>query len=141
MTTTDVRLPHASTAWFEMVGTAMCDAVLQAGLSSDLNLSIVELYTDGADLGGGLRQGLRFDIASGKPSFRVGVRPDEQGDIRIDVTTAGSREVNMLHSDDPAYPAAVGRLMSAGEMKIEGDLSLLKDWIGPVHDVVVDRTR
>ncbi|MGB3166635.1 MAG: hypothetical protein WBA68_07670, partial [Alteraurantiacibacter sp.] len=63
--TTDAKRHHGTTAWFEMVGALLCEAAMQAGLSPNLNLSLVERYTDGIALPGGLIQGLRFDISCG----------------------------------------------------------------------------
>lgn len=138
--TTDVKVPHGTTAWFEMLGDVMCQAASQAGLSPNLNVTVVEHYTDGVELSDGLVEGFRFYIIDGKPSFKVGARPEERGDITLDVTRAASRELNMLHSDDPKYPVALQRLVSTGEMRVDGDPSQLGDWLGAVHDTVVDRT-
>lgn len=138
--TTDTKVPHGTVAWFEMLGEVMCEAASKANLSPDMNISVVEHYTDGAELGDGLFEGFRLDIINGKPVFRVGVRPDERGDITLDVTRAASRKLNTLHSSDLEYQPTVGKYLSSGEFRIDGDPSRLGDWLGPVHDVVVDRT-
>lgn len=138
--TTDTKVLHGTTAWFEMLGEVMCEAASKAGLSPDMTISVVEHYTDGVELADGLFEGFRFDIVNGKPSFRVGARPDERGDITIDVTRAASRELNTLHGNDPQYQPAVGKYIGSGEMKVDGDPSQLGAWLGPVHDTVVDRT-
>ncbi|ATE67254.1 hypothetical protein [Rhizorhabdus dicambivorans] len=138
--TTDLKIKHGTTAWFEMLGEAMCDAAAKAGLPSDFTISVVEHFVDGAELSDGLFEGFRFNIVNGKPSFEIGARREERGDITLDVTKACSRELNMLHTDDPRYQAAVGRLVGNGEMKVDGDVSRLGSWLGPVHDIVVDRT-
>lgn len=65
----DTELRQGTTARFEMVGALMSEAASRAGLASDLNLSLVELYNDGAQLCGGCAQGPRFDIRDGAPSF------------------------------------------------------------------------
>jgi hypothetical protein len=133
-------LVHGSAAWFDMAGTLMCEAAAHAGLAADLDLSLVERYTDGVELADGLVQGLRFDIVRGKPSFRVGARPGERADITVEVTAAASRELNSLYSADPRYAAATARLRDSSALKVEGDLARLGDWFGTVHDPIVDRT-
>lgn len=57
------------------------DAATRAGLAPDVDISLVELYTDGATLDDVLVQGLRFEIVKGKPSFRSGARRDERADV------------------------------------------------------------
>jgi hypothetical protein len=78
---TDEKLPQGTLDWLEMAGTLMHEAASRADLPSDLNVSLVERYTDGAKLSDELVQGIRFDITGGQPSFRVGVLPDEQADV------------------------------------------------------------
>ncbi len=138
--TTETRVPHGTTAWFEMLGKVMCEAALRAALSPDFNISVVEPYTDGAELPDGFVQGFRFDIIGGKPSFRIGVRPDERGDVTIQITAAASHKLNTLHSADQNYQTALGNFLGTGEMRVDGDPSQLGDWLHPVHDAVVDRT-
>jgi len=138
--TTDAKLRQGTMAWFEMVGTLMIEAASRSGLSPELNLSIVERYTDGVDLSEGLVQGLRFDIISGKPSFRVGARRDEWADVTIEITAAAARELNILRSADPNYPAALDKFLSTGEMRVDGDPPQMGSWINAVHDPIVDRT-
>lgn len=103
-------LPHGTAAWFHMAGTLMCEAAARAGLPADLEIGLVERYIDGVDLSAGLVQGLRFDIKSGQPSFRVGAGPDEGADITVEITAAASHELNSLYSDDPRFETAVARL-------------------------------
>ena len=69
----DAKIRQGTKAWFEMVGTLMSEAATRSGLSPDLNVSLVERYTDGVELSAGLIQGIRFDIRDGRPSFRAGV--------------------------------------------------------------------
>lgn len=69
--TTQHRLQQGTAAWFEMVGAMMVEAASRAGLPADLPLSLVERYVDGVELSPGLRQGIRFDIRDGAPSFVV----------------------------------------------------------------------
>jgi hypothetical protein len=88
----------------------------------------------------GLVQGLRFDILSGNPSFRVGARHGERADIRIEITAAAARELNSLYSADPDYQAALDNLLSTGEMRVDGDPSQMGGWLKAVHDPIVART-
>ncbi len=138
---TDAKLPQGTTAWFEMVGKLMSDAAAQSGLPPDLDVSLVERYTDGAELRDGLVQGIRFDVRGGKPSYRIGSGPHERGDVTIEITAAAARELNSLRSTDPNYRAARDRVLSTGEMRVDGDPSRLGGWLDAVHDVIVDRTR
>ena len=134
------RLAHGSAAWFEMAGRLMCEAAARAGLPPDLKLSLVERYIDGVELADGLVQGLRFDIAGGEATFRVGARPAERADITVEVTAAASRELNSLYSADPRYAAATARLTRGGALRVDGDPSRLGAWFGAVHDPIVDHT-
>jgi hypothetical protein len=138
--TADTKIRQGTTAWFEMVGTLMSDAALRSGLSPRLNLSLVELYTDGVELSDGHVQGLRFDILSGKPSFRVGARHGERADITIELTAAAARELNSLYSADPDYHAALDRFLRTGEIRVDGDPSQMGDLLKAVHDPIVART-
>jgi hypothetical protein len=137
---TDAKLRQGTTAWLEMVGTLISEAASQSGLSPELNVSLVERYTDGVELSEGLVQGIRFDIICGKPSFRIGVQPDERGDIMIEVTAAAARRLNLLGSADPNYRTASDSFLRSGEMRVDGDLSRLGGWLNAVHDRIVDRT-
>lgn len=138
--TTHAKLRQGTAAWFEMVGALMCQAASQSGLAPDLNVSLVELYTDGVELSEGFVQGLRFDIRNGTPTFRVGARRGERADMTIDITAAGARALNLLYGDDPQYPAVLDNLLSAGEMRVDGDPLRLGDWLKTVHAPIVDRT-
>lgn len=134
------KIPHASPAWFNMVGALMCRAVVQAALPSDYNITFLERFTDGATLPGGWVQGLHLAIVGGKPIFRAGVRPGEQADITMEVTRAASYAVNTLYSADPKFQSTFSELVASGAIKIVGDLSQLGEWLGTVHDPIVDRT-
>uniref|UniRef100_UPI0039F06B89 hypothetical protein n=1 Tax=Bordetella sputigena TaxID=1416810 RepID=UPI0039F06B89 len=83
---------------------------------------------------------LRFDIVDGVPSFRSGARPDERGDITIEITTAAAKSLNSLLSADPAYGDAADHFMQSGAMRVHGDLSKLGAWLQYVHDPIVART-
>ncbi|MGJ9418731.1 hypothetical protein ACHAC9_13335 [Massilia sp. CMS3.1] len=137
----EIKLLHGSSAWFHMAATLMCEAASQAKLSPDVNLALVECYTDGVELSEGLVQGLRFDIAGGQPSFRVGAVPGERADITVKVTAAASHALNILRSADPDYQNALAKFQRTGEMRVDGDLSQLGSWFAEVHDRIVDRTK
>jgi hypothetical protein len=139
--TAEMKVLHGTTAWLEMVGALMEEAALQADLSPNLNVSLVERYTDGVELSEDLVQGLRFEIIGGKSSFRLGARRGERADITVEVTAAGSRELNTLHSADSNFHTALAKLESNGDFKVDGDLSRLGNWFTAVHDRIVDRTR
>jgi hypothetical protein len=136
----NARLPHGSAAWFHMVGSLMCEAATQAGLPADLNVGLVERYTDGVQFQDRLMQGIRFDLRAGKPTFRIGAFPEERGDITVEVTVAASRELNALYGTDPRFRATLSRLQESGEMSIDGDLQRMGKWFETVHDRIVDRT-
>ncbi|WP_198937213.1 hypothetical protein [Herbaspirillum camelliae] len=116
----------------------MTEAAEQAGLSPNHNVSLVERCTDGADLGDGLVEGLRFDIVGGKPSYRVGVRPDEHGAITVEITSAAARDLNRLRGD--AVVAALERYLAFGKLRQDGDPSHLGPWIAATKEPIVDRT-
>lgn len=138
---TDTRILHGTPEWFNMVGAVMMDAARQAELRPGLSVSLVERYTDGAELGPGLFQGLRFEIAGGKPRFRLGVQPDERGDITVEVTKAASYALNTLRGDDPLFHVAFAAVQANGELKVDGDLAQLGTWFSVVHDRIVAKTR
>ncbi|WP_260600251.1 hypothetical protein [Sphingomonas endolithica] len=137
--TADSQVTQGSPAWFEMVGEIMSEAAEKAMLQPNQRVSLVERYTDGEKLGGGFVQGFRFDIIGGRPSYRVGVRPEERGDITIEVSSRAARELNHM----PAAASAIARetYLRTGEMRQEGDPSKLGDWFGHVHQSIVDRTK
>ena len=126
--------------WFKMVGTLMCEHASLARLPEEMNVSLVERYVDGAELTDGLFQGIRFDLIAGKPWFRAGVLAGERGDVTIDVTMAASRQINALHSADPNYLVAMNCLQAAGQMRVDGEISRIGEWLKAVHDAIVDRT-
>lgn len=136
----NAKIDQGAVAWFEMVGTLMCEAASQAGLAPDFNLSLVERYMDGVDLATGHVQGIRFDIINGQPSYRVGVRRDERGDVTIEITAAAARTLNLLRSSDPNFQTALQDFQSSGEMKVAGDPSMFGRWMAMVHDPIVERT-
>lgn len=138
----DIKLPHGTTAWFEMVGSVMRQAASQAGLPSDFNVSLLERYTDAVQTGASadMLQGLRFDIVAGKPFFRVGAQHGERADITITISAAASHRLNTLHSADPQFHAALADFLGNGAMTVDGDLAQLGDWFAAVHDRIVART-
>ena len=136
--TTDAKVRQGTTAWFEMVGTLVSEAASRPALSPDLDVSLVERYTDGVELSEGLFQGIRLDIRGGKLSFRVGVRRDERADITVEVTATAARELNTLHG--ATYDTARNKFLSTGEMRVDGDPSRMGHWLDAVHDPIVDRT-
>jgi hypothetical protein len=138
--TEDLKVLHGTTAWFEMVGTVMKDAAAHAKLSPDFNVCLVERYTDGVELGPGLVPGLRFEIIGGKPTFRLGARHGERGDITVEVTAAASRTLNTLRGAGPDFHTALAALLANGELKVDGELSRLGSWFSVVHDRIVART-
>lgn len=140
-TTAELRVAHGTPAWFAMVGQVMTAAASQAALPPDLDVCLVERYTDGAELAPGLLPGLRFEIRAGRPSFRAGALPGERGDVTLEVTTAASRTLNPLYGADAAFTAAFSAFLADGQLKIEGDLAALGDWFSGVHDCIVERTR
>lgn len=136
----DAKVRQGTAAWFEMAGSLMCEAAFGSQLPPELNVSLVERYSDGVELSEGRVQGIRFDIVGGNPSFRIGVRLDERADVTVEITAAGARELNGLRSTDPAYQSASDRLLARGDMRIVGDPSRLGGWLDAVHDPIVDRT-
>ncbi|PWC37679.1 hypothetical protein [Azospirillum sp. TSO35-2] len=138
--TTHAKLRQGTTAWFEMVGTMMTEAAARANLPADLNVSLVERYTDGVELFKDLIQGIRFDIVGGEPSFRIGARRDERADVTIEVTAAAARTLNALASADPSYQTARERFLGTGDLRVTGEVARLGDWLETVHDPIVDRT-
>jgi hypothetical protein len=128
-----MKFPHGTAMWFDMVGTGMKNAVIEANLPPDSNACLVERYIGGIELSPGLLQGLRFSIQGGQPSFRVGVAPDELADITVEVTSAASYELNTLYSTDPRFGQAFERLKRTGELRVQGDLADLGEWFGSVH--------
>lgn len=139
--TTDGKVRQGTTAWFEMVGGLMTDAASRSALSPDLDVSLVERYTDGIELSEGLVQGIRLDIVGGKLSFRIGARPDEQADVTVEITATAARELNSLRSADPNYAAARDKFLRTGEMRVHGDPSRMGAWLDATHDPIVDRTK
>lgn len=137
---TPAKLQHGTAAWFEMVGRLIYEAASHANLPRDLNWSLVERYIDGVALPNGRVQGLRFEIQNGRPSFQIGVGKDERGDVTIEIRASAARELNLLYASDPAYSDARDRLIRQGEMRVYGDLSPVADWLGTVHNPIVDRT-
>ena len=45
------------------------------------------------------------------------------------MTAAAARKLNALHSADPAYAVARDAFLSTGEMRVDGDLAQLGDWL------------
>jgi hypothetical protein len=123
------KLHPGTTAWFEMMGALMVEAATRSSPPPELNLSFVEIYTDGVEVEDGLVQGFRFDIIAGQPSFRVGARRGERGDVTIEITTAAAQRLNSLRSADPSYAAAIDQGLRTGEMRVDGDPSRLGGWL------------
>lgn len=138
--TGEAKICQGTLAWFEMVGRLLGEAARQANLSPDLNVSFVERYSDGADLGGGLVQGIRLDIIWGKLAFRSGVSPHETADVVMEITAAAARELNTLRTDDPAYQQRRERFIETGDIRVQGDPSRLGGWLDVAHDPIVDHT-
>ncbi len=135
---TDVKLLQGTKTWFEMVGELLCDAARTAGLSPTLTLSLVERYTDGLEISGGLVQGIRFDIINGNPSFRVGAGRDERGDITIEITSAAARKLNTMYGAE--FQKLRGAYLRRGEMRVDGDPSKFGEWLDTAHDAIVGNT-
>jgi hypothetical protein len=123
-----------------MVGNLMVEFAAQSGLSPELNVSLVERYTDGLELSEGYVQGLRFDILNGQPSFRSGAQQHEQADVTVEVTTAAARQLNLLLSGDPHYKQISDHFLSTGELRVSGDIAKMGGWLSAVHDPIVSRT-
>jgi hypothetical protein len=135
-----VKEAHGTAGWFRMVGEVLTEAARQAHLPVDFHVCLVERYTDGNELAPGLLPGLRFEITAGQPFFRTGALAGERGDVTVEVSTAASRTLNMLHGADPAFSAALSTFQADGQFKVDGDLALLGTWFHAVHDRIVDRT-
>lgn len=135
------KLTQGTTAWFEMVGLLMTQAATDAALPSSLNVSLVERYTDGAEVPDGRVQGIRFDVVAGAPSYRIGADREETADIVVEITAAAARRLNSLPAADPAYRVARQRYLETGEMRVTGDPERLGAWLEAVHDPIVARTR
>jgi hypothetical protein len=134
------KLQMGTAAWFEAVGALMVEAAKRSGPPPEMNLSLVEIYTDGIEMENGLVQGIRFDIIAGRPSFRVGVRPGERGDVTVEITAAAAQRLNSLRSVDPSYAAAIDQVLTTGEMRVDGDPSRLGGWLQELHDPIVELT-
>ena len=134
-------LLQGTVEWFEMVGKLLVCAASRACLPVDLNLSLVERYTDGVGLADGLFQGIRLDIRNGVLTFRVGVYENEEADITNLLTTKAARTLNLLRSSDPHFATARDHFLNSGEMRIFGDMSRFGPWFEATHDPIVDRTR
>ncbi|MGJ5180947.1 hypothetical protein ACQR16_23295 [Bradyrhizobium oligotrophicum] len=134
------KLPQGTAAWFEMVGKLVCEAASRANLPPNLNWSLVERYRDGSPLQNGRVQGIRIDVKNGRPSFQIGVSKDERGDVTIEISRKAARELNLLYATDPAYAVVRDAALSLGEIRIDGDLAPVVDWLGVAHAPIVDRT-
>lgn len=134
------KIRQGTTAWFHMVGQLMTRTANEAGLPTSLSVSFVERYTDGSEVAGGLVQGIRFDIADGRPSFRVGAGHDETADVVVEIAADAARRLNILRTADQAYSAALQNYLEGGEMRVTGDPSRLGSWFEAVHDAIVERT-
>ncbi|MET3762072.1 hypothetical protein [Sphingomonas sp. UYEF23] len=139
--TEDVKITQGSLEWFHMIGGILAHAARSANLPTDINLTFVERYTDGAEIDDGLVQGIRLDFRKGEPSYRVGVGRAERGDVTVEVTSHAARILNLHLSGDPTYKALLNRYQADGDRKAEGDLSRLGDWLNETHDPIVLRTK
>jgi len=135
------KLTQGTPGWFHMIGETLVDAATNANLPDDMNLSFVERYSDGEEIGDGLVQGIRLDIRGGKPSYRIGAGRDERGDLNVLVTAKAARMLNSVPSGDPRYGELQDRYQASGEWHADGDLSGLGDWLEATHDPIVARTK
>lgn len=132
------KVLQGTAAWFEMVGAIMTNAASKTKLAPDLNIALVERYTDGIRLANGLYQGIRLEINDGQFSFRVGVEKDERADITVEVTAAAARRLNLVHGEE--YQAERQAFLKSGEMRVDGDPARMGSWMDATHDQTVDRT-
>ena len=98
---------------------------------------MVEHYTDDGEFHPGAVQALRFEIASGCPSYHAGIDPDKRADIVVEGSAEVSYLLNSLHSDDPLFARAMDRYMKSGAFRVVGNLSRLCSWFTDVHDRIV----
>jgi hypothetical protein len=131
---------QGSHEWFAMVGAIVCEALDRSGSQSALDWTFVERYSDGKAFPDGLMQGIRFDVCGELATYRVGVGPDERGDVTVEVTVAAARALNLLYSDDPQFDLAWETAVATGALQIEGDLSLIATALAQTHDSIVYRT-
>lgn len=136
----DAPLVPGTAPWFAMVGAVLCETADDVGLPADLTISLVERYTDGEPWSDGLVQGLRLDVVRGRATVRVGVAPDETGDVTILVTAAAARRLNAFRSSDPEYDRVRAALVGSGELSVEGDPSPVAEVLARAHDPIVERT-
>jgi len=134
------KLPQGTLPWFDMVGSEIVKAAKRVGLPPDFSLSVIERYTDGAELGDGLRQGLRIDVADSALTYRVGVFWEERADVMIEVTSLTARQLNLLFGDDPDYRRTLEEVVAQGAMRVTGDLGPLGPVFDSAHDGIVIRT-
>jgi hypothetical protein len=132
--------PQGTIAWFDLVGAEIVKAAARIGLPRNLRLSVIERYVDGVALHDGLYQGLRIDVADGALICRAGVRPEENADVVIEVTTLAARRLNLLPSSDPEFHRALADAVAQGELRINGDLGPLEPVFDLAHDDIVRRT-
>ena len=118
-------------------GIAIQSSARPGGMYEELNVSLVERYTDRIEPSRGLIQGQRFDIISGKPFFRAAARQDERTDITLEITAAAARELNTLKGEQ--YQAARDHFLSTKEMRLQGDPSSMGARLEAVHDPIVER--
>lgn len=138
--TAETQYVAGSVEWLTMVGEVLLAAARSAALPADLTLSLVEHYIDGPEIARGLFQGLRFDISNGRPNFRVGVTPDEVGDITIHIAPEVAQRLNQLYTSNPALEEFQLEALASGKLRIRGDPSQLGSWFAATHDEIVSRT-
>lgn len=129
---------QGSREWFEMLGTLMVEAAGLVPLPD--RVTFLERYRDGTDLGESRVQGICFDVADGRATYRVGVRPDDRADIEVSVTREAARSLNLMLSTDAGHDAARARYAESGELTLVGDSSPLAALLALLHDPVVRRT-
>ena len=135
------KLAYGTMEWFRMVGETMCQAALDSHLPSDVNYSLVEHFVDGDEWSDGLFEGYRFEIAGGKPMFRLGARPGEVADLILRVRRDASRAMHKLHGHHPEFMATIEKFTDSDDfVVVQGNLADLFELLGPIHDVIVDKT-
>lgn len=134
------KLPQGTAAWFDMVGNELVRAAAEVKLPPDLRLSVLERYTDGAEIEAGVRQGLRIDVADAAIVPRTGVYDDEVADVMIEVTAGLARRLNLLLSSDPSYADTLETATAMGDLRVSGALGPIEHVFRLAHDRIVKGT-
>jgi hypothetical protein len=140
MTPPPAKHVQGSVAWFEMIGTLLCQALLEEDAQRPGRWTLVERYVDGTPLPDGRVQGIRIDMRGARVSYRVGVLPDERGDATIEVTAAAARALNILYDTDPAFGRLSQAAVERGELRVHGDMTPIARVLARTHNDIVDRT-